>query len=452
MASLFITGSSGFIAGHLARRLDLQRYEHVYFLSRSPHPIIDRLATRPNVTFIQGSLFDADRYAAHLEAVDTVLHLAAVTGKAKPEAYFRTNTEGTAFFVEQCERAGVHYFLHVSTIAVTYPDVARYYYAQSKQQAEDVVRRSGMKHTILRPTLVLGDASPLTQRFTTLANGPALLVFGNGKATLQPIHVDDLVTALLSILDEQRFDNETYDLGGPEQLTLGDFLQRMRRIQAHKAGPRIHVPLPPLLWFLARVEKVLFPLLPFTAGQLSVFRYDSTVAPNALHDRLAPGMKTVEAMLQPPSAALPADLLDRECHVFCTHLIGQPPNDYVRIKYREGNQTHRLEEAAMARPFDRRLVRIARKGPWFSKLADTYAAIFYKPAILRKKLILLLAILESCAPTHRLLDAGQSVGTASYYATLLTKGFGFAFTLLVSTVVFTPWHLALGRRGSTRGA
>ena len=157
-------------------------------------------------------------------------------------------------------------------------------------------------------------------------------------------------------------------------------------------------------------------------------------------------------MLPPSATALPTDLLNQECDVFCTHLIGQPPNDYVRTKYREGNQAHRLEETAAARPFDRRLVRIARKGPWFSKLADTYAAIFYKPAILRKKLILLLAILESTAPTHRLLAAGQSVGQARYYLTLLTKGIGFACTLLVATVVFTPWHLALGNRGPAGGA
>ena len=76
--------------------------------------------------------------AAYLDALrgcDTVVHLAAVTGKAKPTDYFRVNREGTRALVDAAKAAGVRQLLHVSTIAVKYRDEQRYFYAHSKRDA-----------------------------------------------------------------------------------------------------------------------------------------------------------------------------------------------------------------------------------------------------------------------------------------------------------------------------
>ena len=449
MANLFITGSSGFIATHLAERLDLKNYGRVYFLSRTESPVTKRLCEKDNVEFIQGSIYDADRYARQLEQTDTVVHCAAVTGKARPEAYFDTNAKGTDFFVQQCERAGVQNFLHISTIAVNYPDVSHYHYAQSKQQAEEAVRRSRLPFTIVRPTIVLGQKAPIWKSLSTLAQGPFIPVFGDGKTLVQPIHVDDLVTVLLAILDERLFDKEAYDLGGPDRLTIEDLLQRIHRIYSPKVSPVLHLPLKLIIPVLSVAEKVILPLLPFTVGQLSLFRYDSIVERNRLHDKHAQQMNTVDDMLKRRAIAHQADQLDQEGRVFCNYLIGQDPSVYMLTKYREGHAAHGLERAADANSFDRLLVRMARKGPRFARLTDTYTSLFYGTSVLRKKLILLLAILECSAPTNQVLDAGRATGKMRYYLTLFTKGFGFAFRLLLSTLLFLPWHLLLKRSQST---
>jgi NADH dehydrogenase len=46
------------------------------------------------------------------------------------------------------------------------------------------------------------------------------LIPGDGRSLLQPLWIEDLVTCLVWALDDVRTYNETYELGGPEQLTL----------------------------------------------------------------------------------------------------------------------------------------------------------------------------------------------------------------------------------------
>ena len=148
-SSLFISGASGFIASHLLQKIALKHYKNIYCLSRTESQIITRLSEYDNFEFIKGDLYDANRYASCLASADTVVHLAAVTGKAKREEYFNVNTEGTQFFIQQCEQSGVQNFLHISTIAVKFPEPSRYYYAQSKRQAEDAVKNSNLNFTIV---------------------------------------------------------------------------------------------------------------------------------------------------------------------------------------------------------------------------------------------------------------------------------------------------------------
>src|SRR6476646_10620006 len=106
MSSLFITGFSGFLGRHLLRKLDSARYNRIFGLSRnglppecSPHI--------GNFELVRGGLTDVDAYAPALACADTVIHLAAVTGKRSPHEYFSVNTEDTRLFLRQCMDAGV---------------------------------------------------------------------------------------------------------------------------------------------------------------------------------------------------------------------------------------------------------------------------------------------------------------------------------------------------------
>jgi NADH dehydrogenase len=205
-----------------------------------------------------------------------VFHLAAVTGKARPEAYVRGNVETTQALLAASERAGVARFVFVSSIAVTFPDRRFYPYAASKIAAEEAVRASKLAWTIVRPTMILGQGSPIQASLAKLARLPLIPMFGSGKNRVQPVDVDEVVAALVRLAQSAPASGTVLEVGGPEVVTMLDLLRKLRSREGVAGLARfIHLPLNLLRFTLAALEKPLLPLLPFTAGQLASFANDS---------------------------------------------------------------------------------------------------------------------------------------------------------------------------------
>lgn len=234
--------------------------------------------------FVRGSLpFGLEAYEQKIYGADTLVHLAAITGKAPRDQYFQVNVEGTRALLEMCRRRGISKFLFVSSIAARFAD-RTYYYAQSKRQAEDIVRASGLRYTILRPTIVLGPHAPVWQGLRRLARFPVIPVFGDGRTTIQPIWVDDLAAFIVDLLQADRFRNETLEVGGPESVSIEEFLVRASQFSKNAKPRTFHLPLEPLQTALSWLEPLFLPILPLTAGQLASFRSDGTPKPNALFE------------------------------------------------------------------------------------------------------------------------------------------------------------------------
>lgn len=290
---LFLTGASGFLGRCLLSQLAAANFEAITCLSRSA-PAADSPA---HVQWLRGSLADTAAYASALAASDCIIHLAAATGKLPPKEYFAVNGEGTRRLVEQCKLAGVRNLLFVSSIAAGFPDQARYYYAQSKLQAEEIVRSSGLRFCIARPTMIFGPGSPVLAGLARLAALPVVPVFGNGRTPVQPIAAKDLAELLVRIVDNDLFRGETFDLGGPDVITIEELLRKIR-VQLRSAGGKtLHLPLGMLLPALTLLEILAYPLLPITVGQLATFRFDGTARPNALWTERRLHLQSLETML-----------------------------------------------------------------------------------------------------------------------------------------------------------
>jgi hypothetical protein len=91
--------------------------------------------------------------------------------------------------------------------------------------------------------------------------------------------------------------------------------------------------------------------------------------------------------------------------------------------------------------FDRFLLNVSIRHTLTTKLVDSYTSIFFKTCTVRRKWILLLAILESCAPSHEHFDSPDSRSKSLVLMSILWKMAGFLITLCVSIVLFTPFHL-----------
>jgi nucleoside-diphosphate-sugar epimerase len=278
----------------------MQNYDKIFCVGRNEPSHRERITGQEKVEFLRASLpLGLEAYEHEISGTDTVVHLAAITGKAHRDEYFETNVEGTRALIEISRRLGVSRFLHISSIAVRFPDKNHYYYAQSKEQAEEIVRTSGLRYTIVRPTIVLGQGSPVWKGFGRLARLPVIPIFGDGQTLIQPVWVDDLAGFIADLLKADRFQGEILEIGGPESITVQEFLIRAARLLRGSEPRTIHLPLELFRKVFSWLEPLFLSVLPVTAGQLASFRFDGRPQPNRLaEDRSSQlPLRTIDQML-----------------------------------------------------------------------------------------------------------------------------------------------------------
>ena len=109
--------------------------------------------------------------------------------------------------------------VHMSALGVdaTAPSA----YARSKAAGEQAVLAAVPDATIIRPSIVFGPEDDFFNKFASLARFlPALPLIGGGKTRFQPVFAGDVATAFAAAVAGETKPGATYELGGPEVLTL----------------------------------------------------------------------------------------------------------------------------------------------------------------------------------------------------------------------------------------
>jgi nucleoside-diphosphate-sugar epimerase len=447
--SLFITGAGGFLGAYLLERLDFSAYTSVVCFDRRIETIRLPDPEADNVRCLEGDILEPAGYEADLRPDQIVLHLAAVTGKVSPGQYHRVNADGTEVLLGACRRAGVGRFILISTIAAGFKHTDRYHYALSKIQAERLVRESGLRHTILRPTMIMGPGAPVFKGFAMLAGLPVVPVFGRGEVMLQPIHARDLARAVCLVAESGRCQGEVLELGGPKTICIDDFLRMIARKKGR--SPRLlHLPMGLMIWGLTWMERFAYSLVPITVGQLATFRNDGTAADSWLMQALRPEMTGLDQMVaeSPEIVKKKQDTVhSRGCRVLTRYLTGQAPSDYVMETY------ERCLGRVLMVPvtfFDGLLLRLALVHPFFTRTTDTYSRFFCPASSVRRRLAYLAAILEVSPGHFRYYDSTDGCGLTGFVFGLGIRGVTMVLHLLVSLPVLLPLQvlakLAGGRK------
>jgi hypothetical protein len=144
------------------------------------------------------------------------------------------------------------------------------------------------------------------------------------------------------------------------------------------------------------------------------------------------------------------DTLTREYSVFSDYL-GSPalaPNSSVVDHYRAAHATL----PADADRVDHWLLSFATRGVFACSLADAYARRVRPYGLLRRKLVLVLALLESGKATHASYDEALAAPMTSTLIALAVMGLWWLARTVIAVVVLAPFHLALRiASGGSRG-
>jgi len=273
---LLVAGGNGFIGTNLVDEL-LDRDHDVTVLARNP----DAAALPAGVETVSGDITAYDSIESALEGQDVVVNLVALSPLFKPkggnEMHDEIHRHGTENLVRAAEEHGVDRFVQMSALGAD-PDGPTAY-IRAKGQAETHVRESELDWVILRPSVVFGEGGEFVSFTKKLAPPFVAPLPGGGKTRFQPIWVGDLVPMLADAVEDDSHVGETYELGGPETVTLADVAKL-----AHGADGR-SVSVVPVPMGLAGVGLSIagsIPGFPMGADQYRSLKFDNTTADNAV--------------------------------------------------------------------------------------------------------------------------------------------------------------------------
>jgi hypothetical protein len=143
-----------------------------------------------------------------------------------------------------------------------------------------------------------------------------------------------------------------------------------------------------------------------------------------------------ERMAEPVSASVRA-----ECRTFTAHVAGIEPDELVVLSYARGLASGAFAKGAGTSALDRVLLSLARRGPFAAGLADAWARCFAPASQLRRRLVLLVAILESTPPAFHAFEPATH-GRVVAFVALLAAGLGFIARLILAVPVVAIARLA----------
>lgn len=251
MRNILVTGAGGFIGSHLVELLVEKGYSvkaFVHYNSWNKWGWLDSSTARDQVEIITGDIRDYDSVAAAMVGCDTVFHLAALIGipysYVSPQAYIKTNIDGTYNVLQAARLQGVEKIMVTSTsetygtaqyvpIDELHPMVGQSPYSATKIGADQLsisyFKSFDLPVKIVRPFNTYGPRQSARAIIPTvisqILNGQTSLKLGNLTPTRDLTFVKDTANGFLEIANSDGLFGEITNIGMSEEITIGNLVQ-----------------------------------------------------------------------------------------------------------------------------------------------------------------------------------------------------------------------------------
>lgn len=268
---ILVTGATGFVGQALVRRLSDEGREVACLIRPSS---MERRIPGANFLAITGTVEEPEALGEAMCGVKTVIHLVAVRQEWEDESFQTVNVQGTRNVIGAAVAAGVRQIIYLSIIgaerSLAFPLLS------SKGEAENLVRKSGLDHTILRSSLIFGPGDSFTAILAMLLKVIPLFfpVPGDGHTRFQPIHVEDVARCLAGCIANPHTLGQTVAVGGPRHYSYNEILGIVMRVLGVRRK-LIHLRMPTMRKLVGFTERW-FPNPPVSVAQLDLFSIDNT--------------------------------------------------------------------------------------------------------------------------------------------------------------------------------
>ncbi|WP_024338622.1 complex I NDUFA9 subunit family protein [Bradyrhizobium japonicum] len=269
-----VFGGSGFLGRSVVRALCKRDYR-VRVAVRRPELAghLQPLGRVGQIHSVQANL----RYPASVQAAlrdsHVAINLVGVLTEGGAQTFDAVQARGAETVAKAAAAAGAQ-LVHVSAIGADAESPSRY--ARAKAAGEAAALAAVPSATIFRPSVIFGPEDQFTNRFAALARMSPVLPLIGGETKMQPVYVGDVATAIADAVDGKTKAGGTYELGGPEVLTMREIIQTILEITDRE---RMLIPLP---FGLARFKAAFLQFAPgafkLTPDQVTLLERDNVVS------------------------------------------------------------------------------------------------------------------------------------------------------------------------------
>jgi len=214
-----ITGANGFVGTHLAHRLEAEGHEVV---------LISRRSGKDDRVFAH-DLSDASVLRELFRNCKAVAHCAGINREIGSQTYKRVHVDGTRNVVDAAKAAGVQKIVLLSFLRARANCGSPYH--ESKWEAEEIVRNSGLDYTIIKAGVIYGLGDHMLDHLShALHTFPVFALVGLKEKSVRPLAVEDLVHVMRAAIVDRRMRRQTIALLGPEEIYLSEAVCRVAEV------------------------------------------------------------------------------------------------------------------------------------------------------------------------------------------------------------------------------
>lgn len=266
---ILMLGGSGFVGGHLTRRLAADGHRVTVITRYAPGA--RHLKVVPGARIETLDPYDVDALAEVLASHDALVNLVGILNERGfgGSGFRRAHVTLVEGAIEACRRAGVDRLIHMSALNAGNGDS---HYLKTRGEGEARVRESGLDWTMFRPSTIFGPDDSFLNRFAGLLAISPVLPLARPGARFAPVHVGDVVEAFARAAARDDAIGQTYELCGSETWTLADLVRWVARQRGMR---RWVIGLPDALgWLQGRVFDFV-PGKPFSSDNFKSLGVDS---------------------------------------------------------------------------------------------------------------------------------------------------------------------------------
>ena len=267
---ILITGATGFTGGALAKRLLKDSSNEVRVLIRNEKKAAWLRDAGAEV--IVADITDRNAVFNAVKGMDKVFHVAAAYREAgKVDSYYwNINYNGSKNIFDACLEYNVKRLVHTSTIglvsSVKNPpsneeepyspgDIYQNSKCEAEKEALRYAREKGLPVSIVRPAAIYGPGDLRMLKMFKMIAEKRWVFFGNGKAFLHMVYIDDLIDGFLLCSEKEEAIGEVFIIGGEKYVTLNE-LSALIANEFKVNPPGIHLPYKPMEALAVLVEKI----------------------------------------------------------------------------------------------------------------------------------------------------------------------------------------------------